>query len=318
MITIPFASSVLTLVLTITTQVSDDRGGQPRGESSPIARVDHLVIIGVDGLGPEGIRRAETPAIDALMARGAWSMRARAVMPTSSSPNWASMIMGAGPEQHGVTSNAWELDAFDIAPTVAGPDGRFPTIFSVLRAQRPEAEIAVIYDWGGFGRLLDLGVTDLALDADGPEAATEAAETAIVDRRPTLLFVHLDDVDHALHDHGFLSDPYLDAVAEADRFIGRIVAALDRAGLTDRTAVLVTSDHGGRGTSHGGETMGELLIPWILAGPGIPTGRALSRPINTYDTAATAAALLGVEPPECWIARPVTGAFAPEPGDADR
>jgi arylsulfatase A-like enzyme len=64
--------------------------------------------------------------------------------------------------------------------------------------------------------------------------------------------------------------------------------------------------------------MGELLIPWILAGPGIPTGRALSRPINTYDTAATAAALLGVAPPECWVARPVTEAFAPEPGDADR
>ncbi len=318
MITISIASSVLAVVLMASAAVPDTGCEPPREESSPGSRVDHLVIIGVDGLGPEGIRRAETPAIDALMDRGAWSMQARAVMPTSSSPNWASMIMGAGPEQHGVTSNAWELDAFAIAPTVAGPDGRFPTIFSVLRAQRPEAEIAVIYDWGGFGRLLNLDGTDLALDADGPEAATAAAEAALVDRRPTLLFVHLDHVDHALHDHGFLSEPYLDAVAEADRFIGRIVAALDRAGMTDRTAVLVTSDHGGQGTSHGGETMGELLIPWILAGPGIETGRALAQPINTYDTAATAAALLGVEPPECWIARPVTESFVPEPATVGR
>ena len=35
------------------------------------------------------------------------SIHARGVIPTVSSPNWASMIMGAGPEQHGITSNDW-------------------------------------------------------------------------------------------------------------------------------------------------------------------------------------------------------------------
>ncbi|WP_169979100.1 alkaline phosphatase [Tautonia rosea] len=311
MIRLLLPTSLLTLALMTSMPISGNPTEQEtRAEPAPRARVDHLVIVGVDGLGPEGIRRAETPAIDAVIARGAWSMRARAVMPTSSSPNWASMIMGAGPEQHGVTSNAWEPDAFEIAPTVAGPDGRFPTIFSILREQRPEAEIAVIYDWGGFGRLLNGDEVDLDLDADGPEAATAAAEAALVDRRPTLLFVHLDHVDHALHDHGFLSEPYLDAVTQADRFIGRIVSALDRAGLTDRAAVLITSDHGGRGTSHGGATMDEMLIPWILSGPGIGCGVELADPINTYDTAATAAVLLGITPPECWIARPVTEALA--------
>ena len=49
----------------------------------------------------------------------------------------ASMIMGAGPEQHGVTSNEWETNKFEIAPTVVGPGGMFPTIFGLLRAQRP-------------------------------------------------------------------------------------------------------------------------------------------------------------------------------------
>ena len=66
--------------------------------AAPLAR--HVVLIGVDGLSPRGILETETPHLRALAQRGAHTWHARAVMPTSSSPNWASMIMGAGPEQH--------------------------------------------------------------------------------------------------------------------------------------------------------------------------------------------------------------------------
>lgn len=61
----------------------------------------HVVVIGIDGLSPRGIEMADTPHIDALVASGAHTWKARGVFPTKSSPNWASMIMGAGPEQHG-------------------------------------------------------------------------------------------------------------------------------------------------------------------------------------------------------------------------
>ena len=74
----------------------------PHVAHAPLAR--HVVLIGVDGLSPRGILETDTPHLRALARRGAHTWRARAVMPTSSSPNWASMIMGAGPEQHGVTS----------------------------------------------------------------------------------------------------------------------------------------------------------------------------------------------------------------------
>jgi arylsulfatase A-like enzyme len=55
--------------------------------------------------------------------------------------------------------------------------------------------------------------------------------------------------------------------------------------------------------------MGEIEIPWIIAGPGVATGKELATPVNTYDTAATVAYLFGLKPPECWIARPVVEAF---------
>ncbi len=73
--------------------------------SPKIPSVKHVLVIGIDGLSPDGILNARTPVLDSLMAHGSATMRARAVLPTSSSSNWASMIMGAGPEQHGITSN---------------------------------------------------------------------------------------------------------------------------------------------------------------------------------------------------------------------
>jgi hypothetical protein len=101
------------------------------------AQVKHMVVVGVDGLSPDGIIHTQATNLQRLREQGAWTHHARGVMPTSSSPNWASMIMGAGPEQHGVTSNDWQPDKFDIAPIATGSGGIFPTIFGVLREQQP-------------------------------------------------------------------------------------------------------------------------------------------------------------------------------------
>ena len=66
-----------------------------------------MLVVGVDGLSPQGVGAADTPVLNGLIARGSHTFEARAVFPTSSSPNWMSMITGAGPDQHGVTSNDW-------------------------------------------------------------------------------------------------------------------------------------------------------------------------------------------------------------------
>ena len=78
--------------------------------------IEHVIIIGIDGMSPDGIKNAKTPVMDNLMKNGSFTMHARNVLPTSSSPNWASMIMGAGPEQHGITSNKWELNDHELPP----------------------------------------------------------------------------------------------------------------------------------------------------------------------------------------------------------
>ena len=274
-----------------------------------LAHVKHVVVIGLDGTSPNGIANAKTPAIDALKARGAWTFHARGVMPTVSSPNWASMIMGAGPEQHGVTSNDWKPEKFPFPPIVKGSGGIFPTMFGVLREARPRAVIGVFHDWPGFGRLLEPKAPDALENPKGPDETAARAIAFIKARKPSLTFVHLDHVDHAGHESGHGTPQYYEAVEKADRLIGNIMDALKQAGMLDSTIVIVTADHGGMGRKHGGETLAELEIPWIIAGPGVRSVYELKDPVNTYDTAATVLYVLGVKQPAAWIAKPVREAF---------
>jgi arylsulfatase A-like enzyme len=281
----------------------------PNRVTAQVSQVDHVVVIGVDGLSPDGIRKAKTPNLTRLMTEGAFTLRARGVMPTVSSPNWASMIMGAGPEQHGVTSNEWEPGKAAIKPTALGPEGLFPTIFGILRAQRPEAKIACYHDWDGFGRLVERKAVNVIEDSDGPVKATEHAVAYLKKEQPQLTFIHLDHVDGAGHKHGHGTPEYYAAVAEADRLIGLVLHGLEDAGIADRSIVLITSDHGGVGKKHGGATMAEIEIPWIIHGRGVAKGKELSTLVNTFDTAATIAYVFGLKIPACWIGRPVTEAF---------
>lgn len=278
------------------------------------AIAEHVVIIGCDGMSPDGVRHAKAPVMNGLMKRGAYTLHARGVMPTVSSPNWASMIMGAGPEQHGVTSNDWQPNKFEIEPTAKGSGGFFPTIFGILREQRPNAYIAVFHDWQGFGRLVEPKACDVTNYVPGPENTTRRAIAEIKEKKPTFLFVHLDHVDHAGHESGHGTPEYYAAVDEADKYIGMMIDAVKEAGIFDSTITLVTADHGGVGKGHGGATMAEIEIPWIMAGPGIAKGKEITKPVNTYDTAATVAYIFDLKVPEAWIGKPVMSAFqSPSP-----
>lgn len=274
------------------------------------ARAEHLVIIGIDGLGSYGLNgTARTPHIDSLRKAGAYTYHARGVLPTDSSPNWASMIMGAGPELHGVTSNSWKRDKFDIPAATTGPEGIFPTIFGVLRAQRPTSRIAFFTEWGDFPRLIEGKAVDEVYIGKSAEDTAARAAAVILESKPNLTFVQLDHVDHAGHEFEHESPQYVAAIEVADKLVGKIVDALRKAGISERTIVLVTSDHGGSGKGHGKSVLRQIEIPWIIWGPGVARGKQIESQVLTYDTAATAAYVLGLDPPEVWRGRPVTEAF---------
>lgn len=278
-------------------------------QSTDGREVKHVIVIGIDGLSPDGILHSPTPNIDFLMDNGAYTFHARAVLPTSSSPNWASMIMGAGPEQHGITSNSWERDEHILTPATTGDDEIFPTIFGVIRNNMPHAEIGAIYHWEGFGRLFEKKT--LSYDAVGQDEEDTANKAAayIENGKPLFTFIHFDHVDHAGHHDGHGTPAYYAAVSRADSLLGRIIEATKAADTFEETVFIVTSDHGGVGKGHGGESLAEIEIPFILFGKNVKRGLEILQPVYTYDNAATVAFLLGIDQPYAWIGKPIKSAF---------
>ena len=179
-----------------------------------------VIVIGVDGLSVDGVARAATPRMHELMTRGAWTLAARGVMPTLSSPNWESAIGGAPPEEHGILSNGYLRRLVEFEPACHDADGKFPTIFGVLRRLRPEAGIAVFHDWRGFADLVEKHAPDVIEHESGVQKTMAAALRYWEEKHPSLMFVHIDNVDHAGHQDGWLGDIYYRAVAGADRYAG--------------------------------------------------------------------------------------------------
>jgi predicted AlkP superfamily pyrophosphatase or phosphodiesterase len=270
----------------------------------------HFIIIGVDGLSVDAVNTAHVPRLRELMARAAWTLEARGVMPTLSSPNWASAINGAGPEQHGITSNGYLRHKVEFQPVCQTADGKFPTVFGLMRAEHPASKIAVFHDWDGFSDLLEKQAPDVMRHVAGAAETTLAAIAYWTANRPDLMFIHLDNVDHAGHAHGWFRKQYYEAVEAADGYVGQVLDMIDAAQARSNTFVLVTSDHGGTNHGHGKNSLAELQIPWIFAGPGVTPG-PITAPVNIFDTALTVAWIFHLDPPGCWIGRPVMAAFSP-------
>lgn len=99
---------------------------------------------------------------------------------------------------------------------------------------------------------------------------------------------------------GDKDDAYFGMVKCIDDNVGKMLKKLDELGLTDRTLVLFTSDHGDMRGEHGRQNKGipyeaSARIPFVVAAPGlIPAGIRTDVALNTIDFKPTLLSLLGV------------------------
>ena len=128
---------------------------------------------------------------------------------------------------------------------------------------------------------------------------TALAVSYIRQFKPVFTFIHLDHVDITGHAEGHKSPPYYQAVEKADSLIGEIIQAYKEAGIYEQTLFVVTSDHGGKGKSHGGNTIDERQIPILISGKGADTHQKIED-ARIFDIPATILDALGLSVPECW------------------
>src|SRR5262245_21898718 len=235
--------------------------------ASPAPR--HAVMVSIDGLMPAYYREADAlglaiPNLRRLMAEGAYARGVVGVLPSVTYPSHTTLITGVPPRLHGIAANTFfdPEGISDEAWNWYARAVRVPTLASAARARGLTVgavswpvSIGLPADWNvpEFWRprshhasdlellaaLSTPGLLDAVAAARGVPLASPLSEADRVDvaihiletHRPALLLLHLFEVDHQQHEHGPRSPEALAAVEESDAALGRLLAAVERAGL---------------------------------------------------------------------------------------
>jgi hypothetical protein len=304
---------------------------------------DVVLLISVDGLRSDALVAVpgSLPAFDRLRL-GAHTLNARTdPASTFTLPNHTGMLTGRLLE--GAAGHAWGTND-EVAVEV--------TLHSV-RGAYVASVFDVVHDRGGFAALLagkpKFRLYDASFDAQrgapdalAPDHGPDKLDRFELDPAPAglgertlaelqalhpgtkaLVFLHFAAPDLAAHARGWdltKSSPYLKAVGEVDRALGRLLEAIDASdALRGKTAIVLTADHGGGAPlkSHGeGHMWVNYVIPFLVwAGdrppadlyalnPGVRRDPSLARPeagaspppVRNADAANLALDLLGLPP----------------------
>lgn len=244
------------------------------------AEVEHVVVVSLDGLGPtyylEPQRHGlKIPNLRRLLAEGAAAEGMRSVFPTLTYPAHTSMVTGVPPRRHGIFLNSTPDPEMDFGLRWYVEDVRVPTLYQVAeekglrtalvfwpvtlgaqvdalfpefwRGDRDDQKLLRAISTPGLVRGVEERFPGFRYDSP-PEVRdqdlTDVAVYLVDTLRPQLLLLHLIGVDHAQHEYGLGSPEVRAAVETADTQLGRLLAALEEAGLWERSVFFVVSDHG--------------------------------------------------------------------------
>jgi predicted AlkP superfamily pyrophosphatase or phosphodiesterase len=262
----------------------------------PAGPIHHVVVVTLDGMLPDSYMHPDDhglkiPTLRWMKDHGAFSDGALSVFPTVTYPSHTSMVTGVVPGKHGIVANlafdplehdqnGWRWYAEDIKrdpiwrltenagyktalvhwPVSVGARVSFlvPEYWrakddqdqKLLRAlSTPGLLESVAREHSDFWPRYSPEAHD--------DALTDIAVHLIEHEKPTLMMVHLVEVDGAQHHAGVWSPEAIAAIENDDRQLGRIFDAIRRSGIANDTSVIVASDHGFMNT-------GTRVLPGVL------------------------------------------------------
>ena len=248
------------------------------------ALAEHVILISVDGFRPDFYLEDDWPMpMLAQMAReGAKAEGVRSVFPSVTYPSHTTIVTGALPARHGIYYNTpfeeggqtgrwyWEESAIKVETlfeavrkaggktagvswpvTVGAPiDWLVPEVWSLDREGdrlAPMREGASPGLWSELEQNATGALTPRNMSADWinrDDTLAAMAAYLIETKKPTLLAIHVASPDHFMHQDGRRSDLVLRSLSAADRAISAMVEATQRGGIAEKTAFVVTGDHG--------------------------------------------------------------------------
>jgi predicted AlkP superfamily pyrophosphatase or phosphodiesterase len=246
--------------------------------SASAASDRHVVVISLDGFPAYYLDDPEVslPVIRGLRDSGASTVEGMHVSnPSVTWPNHTTMMSGVHPDKHGVLYNGLPERHGPGEETTVTPEKtqaelvHVPLLFDVLK-KAGMTSAAINWPCTSGSESIDDNLPDVprafshttprvkdeivkaglmeAFERGGATGHdhvwTETACRVIRERKPRLLTLHLLELDSTHHQHG-PSTPHGRAVATVlDCLVGKVVKAVDDAGLRDKTTFFILADHG--------------------------------------------------------------------------
>lgn len=254
----------------------------PTARVSADDAIDSVLAISIDGLNPDALEKLGpegTPNLHAFMDAGASTLNARTEHElTITLPNHTGMVTGRRVDArrggHGVT---WNDDRRRPRTVQAAARGPVASVWSVVHdAGGSTALFASKTKFSLWKRSWPAGIDRTRIQLDNPRL-TRSVKRDLRDADREFRFVHLSLPDNVGHERGFMSRAYLDAVRQVDGLVGQVVDAVeDDPDLAGSTAIILTSDHGGRGADHSDPADEDnYRVAFMVRGPGILPGTDL-------------------------------------------
>lgn len=259
---------------------------------------DHVFIIGIDGAGAAfGKENLNTPNFDRIFEQNAYTHTAATEYVTVSAQNWGSILTGVSYDMHG-------LDNDITGKKQRTSDTQYKSIFYYARQAFPKEKLVSFCHWGN----INYGIIEKDLHVHKVSRLSDALVAESITsyfRRgnvPKLMFVQLDDVDHAAHTYGGFSDEYYNAIETMDVYLGDIYDAIDEQNLMQNSLFIVVADHGETAGGHGGQTPEESSAVLAVAGHSV-NKTILREGAHNRDVASIALYALGIEQPEHFVSQ---------------
>lgn len=213
-----------------------------------------LLLISFDGFRHDYFDMAETPNFDRLIRGGVKAGGLIPVFPTKTFPNHYSIVTGLYPENTGLISNTMydrERDAYyRIGDREAVEDGYWYSGDPLWNTAEAQGLIAGTLFWVGseapvngeqatYWKVYD---DDLPYEARVDTVITWFTQTdkPAVD----MATLYFSEVDSRGHNFGTQGPEIIEAIENADRLLGYLLQKLEEAGLSERTNIVIVSDHG--------------------------------------------------------------------------
>jgi len=228
-----------------------------------------VLLVSVDGLRADAVGSGAMPTLDALAKRGVQARWMTPSYPTLTFPNHYTLVTGLRPDHHGIVNNTMHdgvLGDFSLRNREAVSDARWWGGKPAWVTLQEHGGIAATMFWPGSEAPVAGRHPTHWLPFDGDMSARDRVAQVLewldLPRRPQLLTLYFDKVDHDGHGHGPHSPEALAAQRKVDDALAALLDGLEARGLREAVDIIVVSDHGMAEVPPGQR---EYLDDWLAA-----------------------------------------------------